>query len=401
MTTQFTNRKPFKIAMGLAALVGGVLASPAARAQDSSLDLVIVVDDTGSMGGAIANIGMNIAEIVEEITACTGGDVRWGMVSFADDIQVDLPFTTDSAEFTTAALALFASGGAGGPEASDTGLEYALELAATGGSGEVCPVSAPLGPLGDFRTDVCGKLAIMFTDNQPGGCNDTFTVGVDDVHAAAVADAYAAAGVKIGPIYVGGLGFPDPTIEAIMMNYATVTGGVYIPVPFDASCDVGDPADCQDISEAIIAQACVACGSPGLPGRMTGGGRIEDGDLSINHGQTLRCDASRKPQRLQVNWRGGAIGGSNRFHMTELVSATCTDDPDIEQGVPKSAKFDTFSGVGTGRYNGVDGATITFVLKDAGEPGDFDTSSFIIEDASGIVLDVTSTTLNKGNNQAH
>jgi cysteine-rich repeat protein len=161
------------------------------------------------------------------------------------------------------------------------------------------------------------------------------------------------------------------------------------------ACDDGNPLDGDGCSSECLLES-------GVPGRMTGGGRINDGPLHINHGQTLRCDAAREPQRLEVNWRAPRGGGAKRFHLTDLVSAVCSDDPAIDQGVPKSSMFDTFSGVGIGRYNGEPGATITFVLKDAGEPGREDTSSFLIEDAGGtVVLDVESTTLNKGNNQAH
>jgi len=387
MKTRYSKFGLLRAAAGAAGLLGLVMMSPAAWAQDTSLDLVIVVDDTGSMGGALSNISTRLDEIVDEINACSGGDVRWGIVSFKDDVETDLPFTTDSSAFGATILSLTATGGAGGPEASDTGLEYVLTGGATGGDGEMCSIMEPMGPLGEFRAEACGKLAVM--------CNDSYTMGIDDVHAADVADAYAAAGVKIGAVYVGGAGsFPDMEIEAIMMNYADTTGGIYVPVPSDADCDdPTDPPDCVDLGDAIIEAACVACGSPSLPGRMNGGGRV-DGPPKTSFGYTLRCDSTRKPQRVQVNW------ARHRFHMTSLTSASCTDDPDIEQGVPRKAMFDTYTGVGTGRLNNVDGATITFTLKDAGEPGDNDWVHIVIEDVGGTtVLDVEGF-LKGGNNQA-
>lgn len=124
-----------------------------------------------------------------------------------------------------------------------------------------------------------------------------------------------------------------------------------------------------------LAVAAVATGSavplasatgpypPELDGRMTGGGKFSpDGELRVTHGFELHCNLA-KPNNLQVNWEGG-----NRFHLTELTSARCTDDPKINPR-PRRAPFDTFRGTGIGRYNGKDGAKVDFKLTDAGEPG--------------------------------
>ena len=68
--------------------------------------------------------------------------------------------------------------------------------------------------------------------------------------------------------------------------------------------------------------------------------------------------------------------------------------------MPKTAHFDTFDGVGVGRLDGVPGATVTFTFKDAGEPSVNDSNHIIIEDSSGVVIDVEGIML-RGNNQAH
>ena len=67
---------------------------------------------------------------------------------------------------------------------------------------------------------------------------------------------------------------------------------------------------------------------------------------------------------------------------------------------PPSADFDTYVGTGIGRCNGVDGATITFTLTDAGEPGKKDFASYDIVCSGGLSLTVSGN-LNKGNQQAH
>jgi hypothetical protein len=135
---------------------------------------------------------------------------------------------------------------------------------------------------------------------------------------------------------------------------------------------------------------------PSLPGRMTGGGSaFTSADVRVTHGFELHCDLS-DPNRLEVNWEG------NRFHMTELSSALCTDDPAFDEGSPK-AGFDTFDGTGVGRYNGVDGFDIVFQFVDDGQPGTGDIARIVITDPSNgdaVVMSVANY-LVKGNHQAH
>ncbi len=142
---------------------------------------------------------------------------------------------------------------------------------------------------------------------------------------------------------------------------------------------------------------CAPPPPPASPQRMTGGGSISDGGLKVRHGFTLHCDATLPgvPQRLQVNW-----GKGNKFHLTELTAAACTDAPGISEGNP-IAGFDTYRGSGTGRYNGVDGATAEWTLTDAGEPGVADTFSIRITDVGATVVLDRSGTLSSGNHQAH
>jgi hypothetical protein len=131
-------------------------------------------------------------------------------------------------------------------------------------------------------------------------------------------------------------------------------------------------------------------------GRMTGGGSVftSSGDR-VTHGMELHCQATSVPNNLEVNW-----GKSNKFHLTTLTSATCSDNPAIAPN-PPDASFDTLTGTGTGTYNGVAGATITFTFTDAGEPGKNDTATMTIKKAGGAIVLAVSGKLNNGNQQAH
>ena len=140
--------------------------------------------------------------------------------------------------------------------------------------------------------------------------------------------------------------------------------------------------------------ASIGGGGNSLPGRMTGGGSIISNGLRVTHGFTINCDATKNPQRLEANWDG------NRFHLESMTSANCSNDPNINAGQP-FAGFNTYTGTGTGRLNGVDDATIDFVFTDAGEPGTNDTATYTIRDGDGNLILSASGNLDNGNQQAH
>jgi len=128
---------------------------------------------------------------------------------------------------------------------------------------------------------------------------------------------------------------------------------------------------------------------------MTGGGSVIYGDIRVTHGFVLRCDPSQNSNNLEVNWDSG-----NRFHLESLTAVSCSDNPSILPNPPK-AGFDTLQGSGTGRYNGVSGATAVWTFTDAGEPGDNDTATILIKDADGNTVLSVSGNLSGGNHQAH
>ena len=134
---------------------------------------------------------------------------------------------------------------------------------------------------------------------------------------------------------------------------------------------------------------------PEVAGRMTGGGSVFNGTMRVTHGFQLSCNASMVPNKLQVNW-----GKGNRFHLESLTTASCTDNPAIVPN-PPAAGFDTYVGNGTGRYNGVPGATTHWIFSDAGEPGSSDSATIHVWDAGGSLVLSVSGNLDRGNHQAH
>lgn len=188
------------------------------------MDVVFVVDDTGSMGGAISNVKSGLASIITQIDTASGGDFQIGLVSFKDAVEVDEQLEPDDGSVGTAVAALTASGGSGEPEASDEALNTTVNaLAAAGRPQDV--------DFADNWRPGAVKIAIVVTDARPGGFNDAYTPGVDDVNAHNVALDALARGILISSIHVLD-GFLDAEAGAVLQDYATTTGGTYTEVPF-------------------------------------------------------------------------------------------------------------------------------------------------------------------------
>lgn len=164
---------------------------------------------------------------------------------------------------------------------------------------------------------------------------------------------------------------------------------------WNANCGWGDENLCT--AWALLTLEKTAPTPPEeIEGFMTGGGSVftKDGKR-VTHGFELNCDKTKTPNNLEINW-----GKSNKFHLDTLTSASCTDDSSIDPGKP-GVEFDTYKGTGTGKYNGVVGATAQWTFTDAGEPGSNDTASIQITDVYGNVVLTVSGNLNNGNQQAH
>ena len=82
-----------------------------------ALDLIFVLDVTGSMGGTINGVKDNIIEFTDSLKE-RGVDFRIGMVTFLDIIENEYPFTTDAQAFKNIVAQQYAHGGDDAPENS-------------------------------------------------------------------------------------------------------------------------------------------------------------------------------------------------------------------------------------------------------------------------------------------
>ncbi|MBX3183363.1 MAG: hypothetical protein KIT72_03650 [Polyangiaceae bacterium] len=143
-------------------------------------DVAFVVDTTGSMGGAIANIRTNLTSLMNNIRAAVE-EAHFGVASFTDypvspyggpgDLPVSVPpdgfLTADPAKTTAAVAALSATTGYDLPESQIAALHKVLSNGAltwppSGSQPPFSPGNGGFGGLG-FRTDALPVL-ILVTD---------------------------------------------------------------------------------------------------------------------------------------------------------------------------------------------------------------------------------------------
>ncbi len=215
------------VLVGLGLAVTLWFCGPAVAETCGCMDVALVIDDTGSMGGALDNVKTGLDSIITTAQTASGNDLRMSLVSFPEDFPiVRQTMTTNLTDETNAVNALTPTDGGNEPEASDE----SLRLVVTGTSNCTTEGGSP----GTFRSE-CLKIAILVTDARPGGCDDAYTPGVDDVNAAQVASLAASAGIKISAVYVPTSDEYTSTIVPIMQTYATTSGGQYSLVNSDGT----------------------------------------------------------------------------------------------------------------------------------------------------------------------
>lgn len=167
-------------------------------ANSADLDIVFVVDTTGSMGGVIAQVRDELSTLVNQL-ASTTNSFRVGLVSYRDfpertgwDLdypsRVDQPFTSDLATIQAAINTLTAEGGGDYPETVFSGLATAIDFPWRPGVAKVAivlgdaPALSPEPISGLTAQDIIDRSIavdpVQVIGVDVGGLNDNSALGV-------------------------------------------------------------------------------------------------------------------------------------------------------------------------------------------------------------------------------
>lgn len=267
-----------------------------AVASCAPLDVVFVVDTTGSMGPAIDNVKEQIVELTHEIEQVSGGDYRIGLVEFRDHITVTSAFAAGNAEQLRDDVAtLSASGGGGSPEAWDEALVTVVEERSAARTANDSGRSGA--QTGDFDVpwrDEAEKIVLLITDATPAGFDDEYDVEDQD-------RAYAAAvkakerDIRIATVFVPN-GNQEDDAPYFLQFVAGLTHSTYFATDQEGS----------NLAEGLTltVRACAAdTDGDGLFDSWEENGYDADGDGVVDVDlPAMGADPLRKDLFVQVNW---------------------------------------------------------------------------------------------------
>lgn len=152
----------------------------ALQSIDTPLDIVILQDETGSMGDDIDVLQALVPEIWDDLAAMTTVEFRIGVAGFRDFARYEWgspddwvyrsigPLTSSRSSFQVAVDALTASGGADGPEAQYPALYYLSAanhpcIDSNGNGACTDPADTPMGQQPQFRSGA-RRVVLLATD---------------------------------------------------------------------------------------------------------------------------------------------------------------------------------------------------------------------------------------------
>ncbi len=157
-----------------------------AEAETIPLDVLFVIDTTGSMGDEIGRIKGTLLRVTERLRGLEQEfDLRYGAVLYRD-IHDDYvtkahPFTGDIEEFSAALQSVQASGGGDGPESLNQGLAQAVSMPGwRDGAAKVMFVIADAPPHMDYAGDTPYGDSLIAAVDQGVRIHAVAASGLDD-----------------------------------------------------------------------------------------------------------------------------------------------------------------------------------------------------------------------------
>ena len=177
---------PVQHKLCIALLVVSIFFAPFAgntlHAQDTScgpMDVTFLIDNTGSMSGALNNVKSEAQSLVDDIVAASGGDYQMALATFMDNVSVLQAMAPTNADAVTTSIGNIPLGNGNAiPEASDVALKTAVDFQ-------------------NWRGESI-KIIILITDAPPAGTDDAYDKAADYDNGGKVhAESAAAKGIRI------------------------------------------------------------------------------------------------------------------------------------------------------------------------------------------------------------
>ena len=312
-----------------ALLFAGILAGNADAQTCGPMDVVFVVDETGSMGNVISQIQTQVGLIADEVVKASGNDYSFGLIGMPDNnVDILLNFAPNNrAELDRAVTSLGTAGGCGGVP-YDEALDTAVNLLGPRTGSDGFQIGTFNGPWARNT-----KIIILITDTWPQGFTCAFQAGVHDVKTHDVAAAAATQNIHISAVYVPTGNTPEDLIKGIMEDAAVTSIGFFKEAAADAS-------DLSDIIVDIL-QNCGG-GSRTGPTSLT----IAPTELALTPGQMGKVHISNfdpgttaQPtiwtvENLPVGWTARFVPGVvGEGDSPEVIDVEITPGPDAMQGL--------------------------------------------------------------------
>jgi hypothetical protein len=148
------------------------------------------------------------------------------------------------------------------------------------------------------------------------------------------------------------------------------------------ACEQGlDPVELAVDSEMPFETVLASASARITSGFMSGGGILiaQTGDPTIRASFAVNgsCDAASR-SHISIRWPGG-----NTFRLNGPMDDVMCTDNGAATG-PRSAPFDTYSGIGVGVLNGKEEAIVYFIMMDGGRARERnDMAAFVIQAQGG------------------
>ncbi|HEX3580925.1 MAG TPA: hypothetical protein VH087_04125 [Thermoanaerobaculia bacterium] len=246
------------------------------------MDVVFVIDNTGSMTDVIGEVQQQVNVIADAVTQASNGDYQFGLVTAPrNDVVVLLDLGKNNRDaFGTAAAKMATDSSCGEPAAWDDGIDTVVNGLAAGrktGGGNGTQVGTFT--TSNFRASAT-KIIIVISDARPNhtsGCD--YTAGADDQFVLGLAAKALTNNIRLATVFVPTpsaqvYGF-IPTIQALMSQMADGSDGIFLQTQPDAS-------DLASVIEDIIANCGAGRGLIVNPTDVQLGNR-EDGNVTVTN----------------------------------------------------------------------------------------------------------------------